>query len=146
MPRDLVSAVFWLAVAIYVSYEGFTKLKLGTLHQPGPGFFPFWGGLLLAACALILLARSVKSRERLASGAIPWPALIMVLGALLGYLLFLETLGFIIVTLLFLLALFCFAEIGWIKHVAWSVIATSLVYALFKLWLKVPLPSGLFGL
>jgi putative tricarboxylic transport membrane protein len=146
MPRDLVSAFFWLAVAIYVSYEGFTKLKLGTLRQPGPGFFPFWGGLLLGACALILLVRSLKSRERLASGAIPWPALIMVLGALLGYLLFLEMLGFIIVTLLFLLALFCFAEIGWIKHVAWSAIATSLVYALFKLWLKVPLPSGLLGL
>jgi putative tricarboxylic transport membrane protein len=146
MSKDLASAVFWLAVAIYVSFEGFTKLKLGTLRQPGPGFFPFWGGLLLGACALILLARSLKSRERLGSGAIPWPALIMVLGALLGYLLFLETLGFVIVTLLFLLALFCFAEIGWIKHVAWSVIATSLVYALFKLWLKVPLPSGLFGL
>ena len=146
MSKDLTSAVFWLAVAIYVSFEGFTKLKLGTLRQPGPGFFPFWGGLLLGACALILLARSLKSRERLGSGAIPWPALIMVLGALLGYLLFLETLGFVIVTLLFLLALFCFAEIGWIKHVACSVIATSIVYALFKLWLKVPLPSGLFGL
>ena len=146
MSKDLASAVFWLAVAIYVSFEGFTKLKLGTLRQPGPGFFPFWGGLLLGACALILLVRSLKSRERRRFGAIPWPALIMVLGALLGYLLFLETLGFVIVTLLFLLALFCFAEIGWIKHVAWSVIATSLVYALFKLWLKVPLPSGLFGI
>lgn len=146
MPRDLVSAVFWLAVAVYVSFEGFTKLKLGTLRQPGPGFFPFLGGLLLGACALILLARSLKSRERLGARAIPWPALIFVLGALLGYLLFLETLGFVIVTLLFLLALFCFAEIGWIKHVAWSAIATSLVYALFKLWLKVPLPSGLFGI
>jgi len=146
MSKDLASAVFWLAVAVYVSFEGFTKLKLGTLRQPGPGFFPFWGGLLLGACALILLARSLKSRERRRFGAIPWPALIMVLGALLGYLLFLETLGFVIVTLLFLLALFCFAEIGWIKHVAWSVIATSLVYALFKLWLKVPLPSGLLGL
>jgi putative tricarboxylic transport membrane protein len=144
MPRDLVSAVFWLAVAIYVSFEGFTKLKLGTLRQPGPGFFPFWGGLLLGACALILLARSLKSRERLGSGAIPWPALILVLGALLGYLLFLETLGFVIVTLLFAGAL-CLRN-GWIKHVAWSVIATSLVYALFKLWLKVPHPSGLFGI
>ncbi|HXK29089.1 MAG TPA: tripartite tricarboxylate transporter TctB family protein [Candidatus Binatia bacterium] len=146
MSKDLTSGLFWFAIAVFVSFEGFTKLKLGTLRQPGPGFFPFWGGLFLGACALILLARSLKSRERLGSGAIPWPALILVLGALLGYLLFLETLGFVIVTLLFLLALFCFAEIGWIKHVAWSVIATSLIYALFKLWLKVPLPSGFFGL
>jgi len=146
MSKDLASALFWLAIAVFVSFEGFTKLKLGTLRQPGPGFFPFWGGLFLGACALILLVRSLKSREWRGSGAIPWPALILVLGALLGYLLFLETLGFVIVTFLFLLALFCFAEIGWIKHVAWSVIATSLVYALFKFWLKVQLPSGLFGI
>jgi len=146
MSKDLASGLFWLGIAIFVSFEGFTKLKLGTLRQPGPGFFPFWGGLLLGAFALILLARSLKSRQWRMSEAIPWPALILVLGALLGYLLFLETLGFVIVTFLFLLALFCFAEIGWIRQIAWSVIATSIVYALFKFWLKVQLPSGLFGI
>ena len=146
MSKDLASGLFWLAIAIFVSLEGFTKLKFGTLRQPGPGFFPFWGGLLLGVLSLILLARSLKSREWLKSGAIPWPALLLVLGALLGYLLFLETLGFVIVTFLFLLALFCFAEIGWIKQVAWSVIATSLAYGLFKFWLQVQLPRGLFGL
>ena len=146
MSKDLVSALFWLAIAIFVSFEGFTKLQLGALRQPGPGFFPFWGGLLLGVFALMLLARSLKLRERLDLGALPWPALILVLGALLGYLLFLETLGFVIVTFLFLLALFCFAEIGWIKQIAWSAIATTLVYGLFKFWLKVQLPQGLFGL
>jgi putative tricarboxylic transport membrane protein len=146
MSKDLVSGLFWLAIAIFVSFEGFTKLKLGTLRQPGPGFFPFWGGLLLGALALILLARSLKLRERLAFSGIPWPALVLVLGALLCYLLFLETLGFLIVTALFLIALFCLAQIGWIKQVAWSVIAASLTYALFKFWLKVQLPPGLFGI
>jgi putative tricarboxylic transport membrane protein len=146
MSKDLVSSLFWLAIAIFVSFEGFTKLKLGTLRQPGPGFFPFWGGLLLGALALILLARSLKSRERLAFGAIPWPALVVVLGALLCYLLFLETLGFLIVTVLFLVALFCLAKIGWVKQVAWSVIAASVAYALFKFWLKVQLPAGFFGI
>ena len=146
MSKDLSSALFWLAIAIYVSVEGFTKLKLGTLRQPGPGFFPFWGGVLLGACALILVAASPKSRQRHRSAAIPWPALILVLGSLLGYLLFLETLGFVIVTFLFLLALFCFADIRWVKQVAWSGIATAVVYAVFKFWLKVQLPSGLFGI
>jgi hypothetical protein len=146
MSKDLISALFWLAIAVFVFFEGFSNLKLGTLRSPGPGFFPFWGGLLLGGFSLILLARSLKSRERFESGGIPWPALILVLGALLGYLVFLETFGFVIVTFLFLLALFCFAGIGWIKHVAWSVIATSLVYALFKFWLKVQLPHGPFGL
>jgi|SRR5918996_4249931 putative tricarboxylic transport membrane protein len=146
MSRDLASGLFWLAVAIFVSLEGFTNLKLGTLHQPGPGFFPFWGGLLLGALSLMLLARSLKSRERLGSGAIRWPALLLVLGALLGYLLFLETLGFVIVTFLFLLLLFRFGKTGWIRSGAWSVIVTTLAYALFKHWLQVQLPRGPFGL
>jgi uncharacterized membrane protein len=55
-------------------------------------------------------------------------------------------LGFVIVTFLFLLVLFCFAEIGWTKQAAWSAVATSLVYALFKFWLKVQLPQGPFGI
>ena len=146
MSKDLVSALFWLAIAIFVSFEGFTKLQLGALRQPGPGFFPFWAGLFLGAFALILLVRSLKLREELRLGALPWRALIVVLVAVLAYLLFLETLGFVIVTFLFLLVLFCFAEIGWTKQTAWSAAATCLVYALFKFWLKVQLPQGPFGI
>lgn len=146
MSRDLTGALFWLAIAIFISLEGFTHLKLGTLRSPGPGFFPFWGGLLLAGLSLILLARSLKSRERLGSTVIPWTALLVVLSALLSYLLFLETVGFVLVTFFFLLLLFRFGKTGWLKSGAGAVVATSLAYALFRLWLQVQLPRGLFGL
>jgi putative tricarboxylic transport membrane protein len=146
MSRDLTSGLFWLAIAVLICLEGFTHLKLGTLHAPGPGFFPFWGGLLLGTLALILLARSLNSRERFGSGALPWPALLVVLGALLSYLLFLETVGFALVTFFFLLLLFRLGKTGWINSCAWAVVATSLAYALFRLWLKVQLPRGFFGL
>ena len=146
MSRDLTSGLSWLGVAIFFSIEGFTQLKLGSLRQPGPGFFPFWGGLLLGILSLVLLARSFKSRERLKSIVIPWPALLLVLGALLTYLLFLETLGFVTVTFLFLLLLFRFGKTGWIKSGGWALIATSVVYLVFKFWLQVQLPRGLLGL
>ena len=146
MPKDLASALFWLAIAIFVSLEGFAKLKLGTLRQPGPGFFPFWGAVILGTLSLILLARSLRSRERLNFGAVRWSALVLVLAALLIYLLFLETLGFVIVTFCFLLLLFRFGDIGWIKSAASSIVATSLAYALFQLWLRVQLPRGWFGI
>jgi putative tricarboxylic transport membrane protein len=146
MPKDLASALFWLAIAIFVSLEGFAKLKLGTLRQPGPGFFPFWGAVILGTLSLILLARSLRSRERLNFGAVRWSALVLALAALLIYLLFLETLGFVIVTFCFLLLLFRFGEIGWIKSAASSIVATSLAYALFQLWLRVQLPRGWFGI
>jgi putative tricarboxylic transport membrane protein len=146
MSKDLASALFWLSVAIFVCLEAFTKLKLGSLHQPGPGFFPFWGGVLFATLSLILLLRSLRSRERLNFGAVRWSALVLVLAALLIYLLFLEALGFVIVTFCFLLLLFRFGEIGWIKSAASSVVATSLAYALFQLWLRVQLPRGWLGI
>ena len=146
MSRDLTSGLFWLAVAVLICLEGFTNLKLGTLRAPGPGFFPFWGGLLLGMLSLLLLVRSLKSRERFGSSAIPWAALLVVLAALLSYLLLLETLGFVLVTFFFLLLLFRFGITGWIHCCAWAVVATTLTYALFRLWLKVQLPRGLLGL
>jgi putative tricarboxylic transport membrane protein len=146
MSRDLTSALFWLAIAVFVCLEGFTHLKLGNLRSPGPGFFPFWGGLLLGALSLILLVRSLRVRERFRTVAIPWPALLLVLGALLGYLLFLETLGFVTVTFLFLLLLFRFGKTGWIKSGGWAVIATTVAYVLFRFWLQVQLPRGPLGL
>jgi putative tricarboxylic transport membrane protein len=146
MSKNLASSLFWLAIAIFVSFEGFAKLKLGTLRQPGPGLFPFWGAVILGTLSLILLVRSLRSRERLDFGAVRWPALVLVLAALLTYLLFLEALGFVIVTSCFLLLLFRFGEIGWIKSAASSVVATSLAYALFQLWLRVQLPRGWLGI
>lgn len=146
MSRDLTSALFWLAIAIFIAFEGFIHLKLGTLRQPGPGFFPFWGGLILGTLSLVLVVRSLKSREHFSFGAIPWPALLLVLGALLAYFLFLETVGFVTVTFLFLLLLFRFGKTGWIKSGAWALVTTALVYTLFQRWLNVQLPRGLFGL
>jgi hypothetical protein len=146
MSKDLATGLFWLAIAIFVSFEGFTQLKLGTLRQPGPGLFPFWGAVILGTLSLILLARSLRSGDRLNFAAVRWSALVLVLAALLIYLLFLETLGFVIVTFCFLLLLFRFGEIGWIKSAASSVVATSLAYALFQLWLRVQLPRGWFGI
>ncbi|HEV8724761.1 MAG TPA: tripartite tricarboxylate transporter TctB family protein [Candidatus Binatia bacterium] len=146
MSKDLVSSLFWLAIAIFFSLEGFAKLKLGTLRQPGPGFFPFWGAVILGTLSLILLMRSLKSRARLSFGALRWSELFLILAALLSYLLFLEALGFVIVTFGFLLLLFRFGETGWIKSAASSVVATLFAYALFRLWLQVQLPRGLFGL
>jgi Tripartite tricarboxylate transporter TctB family len=146
MSRDLTGSLFWLAIAIFVCLEAFTNLKLGSLRSPGPGFFPFWGAVILGVFSLILLVRSLRIRERVGPAAIPWPALLLVLGSLLGYLLFLETLGFVTVTFLFLLLLFRSGKTGWIKSGGWAVITTTVAYVLFKFWLQVQLPRGPWGL
>ena len=101
MPRDLVSGLFWLAVAIFAALQGLA-LNLGSLNRPGPGFFPFWGGVVLGVLSVVLIVRS-RRRATARPSVRPesWKPLVVV-GALLAYLLLLEPLGFVAVTFLFL--------------------------------------------
>jgi putative tricarboxylic transport membrane protein len=142
--KDLGSAVFWLAVAAVVIAQG-VALKLGTLGRPGPGFFPFWGGVILALLALILLVGARGQRATLTVTGLRWVKLLTVVAALLGYLLLLERLGFATVTALFLLLLFRLEGKGWGWSAAVSVAGAVSCYALFHLWLRTQLPVGPFG-
>jgi putative tricarboxylic transport membrane protein len=146
MSRDLTSAVFWLAVAIFVALEGFTNIKLGTLRAPGPGFFPFWASILLGGLSLLLVVRSIAGSGQAQPDIIQWRGPLIVMSLVLGYLLFLELLGFLTVTFLFLILVFRFGNVAWIKSAGWSIVATAFAYAVFKHWLQVQFPRGPFGL
>jgi predicted branched-subunit amino acid permease len=68
-----------------------------------------------------------------------------VVGALLGYLLLLETLGFVAVTFLFLLLLFRLERLTWAFSAVSAGVGALACYVLFQLWLKTQLPTGPFG-
>ena len=146
MRRDLVSALFWLAVAIFAAVQG-VALKLGTLQQPGPGFFPFWGGVVLAVLSLVLVVRSLGDRS--ASPGPPAPAeslrLLVVAGAILGYVLLLERIGFVLVTFAFLALLLRLERRGWAFSALTAGAGAAASWALFQLWLKTQLPVGPLG-
>ena len=145
MPRDLVSGVFWLAVALFAAAQGLA-LKLGSLNRPGPGFFPFWGGVVLGLLSIVLV---VSSRGRDAAGSsrsrLESSKPLVVVGAILGYLLLLETLGFVAVTFLFLLLLFRLERLTWAFSAVSAGVGALASYVLFQLWLKTQLPTGPFG-
>ena len=145
MSRDLTGALFWLAIAIFFSIEGFTHLKLGTLHQPGPGFFPFWAGVVLGILSLISLFNSLKKTDKLSLSGIKSSKLLLVTGALLAYLLLLETLGFVTITFLFLFLLLRLEYKGWMFNALSALAGAVGAYVLFQVWLKTQLPAGPFG-
>jgi len=142
--RDLASALVWLTIAIFVAVQSFA-LKLGTLHQPGPGFFPFWGAVVLGVLSVVLL---VGSRPRHAPASAPgvssWTPGI-VAGALLVYVLLLEPIGFVTITFLFLLLLFRLVRKGWLASGLAALVGAGACYGVFQLWLKTQLPRGSFG-
>jgi hypothetical protein len=144
MSRDRVSGLAWLTVAIVVIVQAFA-LKLGTLSRPGPGFFPFWGAVVLGVLSTILL---VQSRVHRAPASTPGPRSwtpLVVTGALLAYVLLLERLGFVTVTFLFLLLLFRLVRKGWLVSGLAALGGAAACHALFQLWLKTQLPRGPLG-
>jgi hypothetical protein len=144
MARDLVSGLFWLAVALFAVVQG-QALKLGTLSRPGPGFFPFWGGVVLAVLALLLLASALRKRAGPGLPALGSTKLLVVAAALLGYVVLLEPLGFVTVTFLFLLLLLRLEGRRWTPSAVTAILGTLGAFALFQLWLKTQLPSGPLG-
>jgi putative tricarboxylic transport membrane protein len=145
MSRDLISSLFWLAVAIYFSIEGFIHLKFGTLSQPGPGFFPSLGGVVLGLLSLIQFLKSLKNRDSLSLSGLKSSKLLLATGATLAYLLLLENIGFVTITFLFLFLLFRLEYKRWAISAAFALVGAVSSYALFNLWLKTQLPAGPFG-
>ena len=144
MPRDLVSGLFWLAVAIFVAVHGIS-LKLGGLNRPGPGFFPFWGAVVLGLLSVVLTVGSLRRAAPRVRIRPESSKPLVVAAALLGYLLLLESVGFVIVTFLFLMLLFRLERRGWTFSAVSAGAGALATHVLFQIWLKTQLPTGPFG-
>jgi putative tricarboxylic transport membrane protein len=147
---DRISGIFWLLFSALVIIESY-RLGLGTLHQPGPGFLFFWASIALGIMALVVLIRAwinQKAGEPKISifGTQNTRKIILVLISLFLYAILMETLGFILVTLLlFIFLLGIIEKKKWWFTVFVSVVVTVIAYLIFEIWLKSQLPKGLLG-
>jgi len=153
LKRDQIGcALFLLLFGIFVCWEA-RGLDVGQVVKPGPGFFPFWLGLALIIVSLALLFHFVRKEiVPSTSSQDPWKGLHWEkvpysLAALLLYALFLETLGYLLATVLLIFFFFRAIEPQkWVVVILGSVITSFITYFLFKVWLQVQLPAGLWGL
>ncbi len=141
-----LGAVFATATGIAYSYA--LKDELG----PGPGFFPFWLGLIGAVLSLVLLAQSWRGGSIGGNGEELWPdragawRAAALLGGLVLSALLLEPAGFRVTAFVVTAALL--VGLGVRRPVviaAFAVVASFGLFHVFYHWLKVPLPVGPFG-
>ncbi len=113
----------------------------------GPGFFPFWVGVAVAAVAVIILISEIRGRgseEPFLPREGRWPVLVLLAGTIFYVALF-EYLGFVIDTVLFVgLTLWLLGQRPTVSLGAAVVVGLGL-YLVFVRWLGVPLPPGPFG-
>jgi putative tricarboxylic transport membrane protein len=149
--NDQWSSAFWLACGIAIC---FTSLHygLGTLHAPETGFVPFIAGLAISLLALIGFAGStVRQRE-----GIEWKPLmpegakggrlLLTIGSLFAYALFLTPLGFTLCTAIFVSLLLRLGKTyRWPAAIAGGVVTALSTYGVFGALLNVQFPKGPWG-
>ncbi len=144
MERLYGAVVFCLGLAIL--WEGRT-LSFGSLRSPGSGMFPDLVAVMMMVLSAILLVAPPKTEG--GGSSISGKVLLRigsVFAALVLYSLFLEVLGFLIVSLV--LATFLFVVFDSRKYwlaVLRAFVLTGLAYALFEVLLKSNLPRGVLG-
>jgi len=146
---DRIGAIVCLVIAGIALWQSM-KVPMGNIRQPGPGFLPFWVGVILALLSAVLWFQAGVRKPgvepvRFLSGEGKWPYVVAAGVGLLTYTFLLEPLGFIIST--FFLLIFLFRVIGkqkWWVGVTGSILVTFFTHLIFKVALKVQLPRGLF--
>jgi putative tricarboxylic transport membrane protein len=135
-----------LCLGIAILWQG-SSLTIGSFRNPGSGLFPALIAAIIILLSLFLILFPPKGkREGGAVSAKPLLRLSAVFTGLLLYAFFLETLGFLIVSLV--LTTFLFIAFGsqrvWLAVVK-GIIFTGLAYLLFEVLLKSNLPKGILG-
>jgi putative tricarboxylic transport membrane protein len=147
----MVGSVCFLALFCFAIWQSLL-LPFGDRIGPGPGFFPFWLGLLGAVLSVALIVEVSRlppddPKDKLTPDMSAIGRILAVLVLLTAAALVFNTLGFRLTALGFtLLLLPALGARSLIAIPVVSLMASFGVFHTFYYWLKVPLPIGMFGI
>jgi putative tricarboxylic transport membrane protein len=142
-----VASLVFIAGGIYVVLEA-RSLTLYTIVGPGPGFFPFWLGILFIGLSIGWLCQvSLQREEPMEKDFIPRGAgvvrLISITAALVLFSLLVDVIGFQLVMLCFMFfLLIVLGRQNLVLTVIVSAAGSFGLFYVFKAWLGVPLPES----
>ena len=103
-PRDVVGGLVLVAIGVGFLVVG-RELEFGTARNMGPGYFPtVLSGIVIALGAAMAVLAWRAPHEEGAFGHVPWPGVILVIGAVAFFGLALRGLGLATVLVLLVLA------------------------------------------
>lgn len=156
---EMAAAALVVTLGAFVTLYSYFVLRVGMMISPDAGFLPFLMGialLILGACwfAKSLLftntqdLASADGREGYADGEVSPPEFqsrkhLWGFLVILGFAIFIERSGFFITTVLFMLAWQLIVEKEkWLMSLLITVLTAGAMYGIFRLLLKIHLPSG----
>ena len=140
--RDFFSGLLLIFVGAAFAI-GATGYNFGAAVRPGPGYFPFGLGIILAILGVIVFVTSFVRRctDGDPIGAIPWRPLICVVGAIVFFAVGLPRLGFVIAfPLMIVLTSYASTEFTWKGALLTALVLTIASYLIFIFGLQLNIP------
>lgn len=138
--------LFLLSIAVF--WKAF-EYRQAAIYVYGPNFFPQLLAVLLGVCAIVLIVRAVQGkalRQKDRIDAQGFLRMVLAIGICIGYLLLMQVIGFALATMVFLFALMTFLEQqGMLKRIGSSVVVALIVWAIFRYFLVIPIPTGMLS-
>ena len=122
---------------------GATNYSFGSAIRPGPGYFPFGLGIILAILGAIVLFGSTTQNRKGGDpiGTIPWRPLLCIVCAIVFFGYFLPKLGFMIsFPIMIVLTAAGSNEFTWKDAILNAVILTTISYLIFIYGLQLTIP------
>lgn len=150
LPRsaELWGGLFWLALSAFVIWAG-RDLGLGELRDPGSGFILIWLGIIMACLSASVVFGAMRAPgETLASlwEGKRWKRILALTAMLLAYGFLFEVVGFIVGSVLLLLALMIFIDrVDLRAAIPVSILVPAGIYYAITHWLKIQMPVGVLA-
>jgi len=125
------------------------NLSLGNIHNPGPGFVPFFLGLSLAFLSVLafFIPDLRMNEEAFWDSWRRGKNILLIFAGLIVYLLLFQTLGFLVNTFWMIIYLMKLAGAeGYRKSILVSILAMVVLYIIFYRLLIIPFPRGILGI
>jgi Tripartite tricarboxylate transporter TctB family len=140
--RDFWSGLMFLLVGIGFAW-GATTYNFGSSARPGPGYFPFGLGILLALLGALVLfkALTLETEDGEPVGHFAWKPLIVILASVALFGLILPRAGLLIsLPALVLLSSWASDEFSWKAALINSVVLTAMSWLIFVKGLSLTIP------
>jgi drug/metabolite transporter (DMT)-like permease len=140
--RDFWSGVMFLVIGIAFAW-GATTYSFGSSARPGPGYFPFGLGVLLALLGALILfkALTIETEDGQRIGPFAWRPLLVILGAVALFGVILPRAGLLIsLPVLVLISSWASDEFSWKAAVINAVVLTAMSWVIFVKGLSLTIP------
>jgi uncharacterized membrane protein len=139
--RDFGAGIMYMVIGLFFTIIA-SQYQYGTAAKMGPGYFPFWLGILLTLLGLLVLVKSFGATATIEK--IPkfrWRIIAQITGSVVLYGLLLPRLGFLIaVVTLVLVSASASKEFTWKGSLINAGFLVAFTYSVFVLGLKLQFP------